>query len=277
MRGKAHCNPSTSTPRRRRRRPARTVASHRQPADPASRRRLVRARRDHAAAPRPERASPRPRRRGRDAASRRRGLAHRNRRALTASATEQAATPTTARRYAFDDEARTTDRHPPPRATVPRRERRHVLDRHRRTVFGTVTELRRHEVIVASGESGRWRARYAGLRLIKAGPTGGATVQQVDLSVSFVPPATWSDIQDALLYEIAHAIGGACHGHDACGGRPRGASDWRFRQRLTARVRQTRDLPTVPLPHRLENQRLRARPLTAATREPTCRTARAIR
>ena len=69
---------------RRRRRAARTVASHRQPADPASRRDLVRARRDHAAALRPERASPRPRRRGRDAPPRRRVLAHRNRRALTA-------------------------------------------------------------------------------------------------------------------------------------------------------------------------------------------------
>ena len=31
----------------------------------------------------------------------------------------------------------------------------------------------------------------------------------------------------------------------------------------------TRDLPTVPLAHRLENQHLRRRPLTAATREPT--------
>ena len=31
------------------------------------------------------------------------------------------------------------------------------LDRHRRTVLGTVTELRRHEAIVAAGEAGRWR------------------------------------------------------------------------------------------------------------------------
>ena len=68
---------------RRRRRAARTVASHRQTADPASCRDLVRARRDHAAALRPERASPRPRRRGRDAPPRP-VLAHRNRRALTA-------------------------------------------------------------------------------------------------------------------------------------------------------------------------------------------------
>ena len=69
---------------RRRRRTARPVASHRQPADPASRRDLVRARRDHAAALRPERASPRPRRRGRDVPPQRRVLAHRNGRALTA-------------------------------------------------------------------------------------------------------------------------------------------------------------------------------------------------
>ena len=58
------------------------------------------------------------------------------------------------------------------------------LDRDRRTVFPAVTELRRHEAnetIVAGGETGR----YAGLRLIKAGPTGGATMQQVELSVSF--------------------------------------------------------------------------------------------
>ena len=54
------------------------------------------------------------------------------------------------------------------------------LDRHRRTVFGTVTELRRHEAIVAAGEAGRWRVGYAGLQLVKAGPTGGMTMQQVE-------------------------------------------------------------------------------------------------
>ena len=89
------------------------------------------------------------------------------------------------------------------------------LDRHRRTVFPAVTELRRHEAIVAGGETGRWRVRYAGLRLIKAGPTGGATMQQVELSVSFVLRATWSEIRDTLLHEIAHAIVGPGHGHDA--------------------------------------------------------------
>ena len=71
---------------RRRRRPAHRVASHRQPAGPALRRHLVRARRDHAAALRPEGASPRPRRRGRDVPPRRRVLAHRNCRALTVHA-----------------------------------------------------------------------------------------------------------------------------------------------------------------------------------------------
>ena len=71
-------------PERPRRRPSRTVPSHRQPADPTSPRDLVRAPRDHAAAPRPERASPRPRQRGRDTPPQRRVLAHHNRRALTA-------------------------------------------------------------------------------------------------------------------------------------------------------------------------------------------------
>ena len=45
---------------------------------------------------------------------------------------------------------------------------------------GTVAELWRNETIVAGGEAGQWRVRYAGLRLIKAGPTGGATMQQVE-------------------------------------------------------------------------------------------------
>ena len=87
------------------------------------------------------------------------------------------------------------------------------LDRRRRTVFPAVTELRRHEAVVAGGDDGF--VRYAGLRLIKAGPTGRATMQQVELSVSFVLRATWSDIRDTLLHEIAHAIVGPGHGHDA--------------------------------------------------------------
>ena len=37
-----------------------------------------------------------------------------------------------------------------------------------------------HEAIVAAGDAGRWRVGYAGLRLVKAGPTGGATMQQVE-------------------------------------------------------------------------------------------------
>ena len=54
------------------------------------------------------------------------------------------------------------------------------LERHWRTVFPAVTELRRHEAIVAGGEAGRWQVRYARLQLVKAGPTGGATMQQVE-------------------------------------------------------------------------------------------------
>ena len=211
------------------------------------------------------------------------------------------------------------------------------LDRHRRAVFGTVAELRRHEAIVAGGEAGRWRVGYAGLQLIKAGPTGGATMQQVvdhagqllerhlntgapatwwrfrfetamcragicryttrtiALSVSYVLRAPWDDIRDTLLHEIAHAIVGPGHVHDAV---------WQTTARrigCTAKPLQHRhpqpeavdrgvlpmprpvvpstpngdstptlDLSTVPLAYRMENQRPRGRPLTAAAHEPTC-------
>ena len=47
-------------------------------------------------------------------------------------------------------------------------------------------------------------ARYAGLRLIEAGPTGRATMPQVELSVSFVLRATWSDTRDTLLRGRRH-------------------------------------------------------------------------
>ena len=40
-------------------------------------------------------------------------------------------------------------------------------------------------------------------------------MQQVELSVSFVLRATWSDVRDTILHEIAHAIVGPGHGHDA--------------------------------------------------------------
>ena len=91
-------------------------------------------------------------------------LAHRNHRALTAVRLEQAAPPR--------DEATTPAAWP---VTLSTTMSEHLidthfpgqqfpvgsvvtfLDRHRRTVFGTVTELRRHEAIVAAGETGRWR------------------------------------------------------------------------------------------------------------------------
>ena len=66
-----------------------------------------------------------------------------------------------------------------PRATVPVGSVVTLLDRDRRTVFPAVAALRLHEALVAAGETGRWRVRYAGLRLIKAGPTGGATMREV--------------------------------------------------------------------------------------------------
>ena len=88
------------------------------------------------------------------------------------------------------------------------------LDRHRRAVFGTVTELRRHEAIVAGGEAGRWRVQYAGLKLIKAGPTGGATMQQVEDHAAQLlerhlntrAPATWWRFR----FETATSRAGIC-------------------------------------------------------------------
>ena len=73
------------------------------------------------------------------------------------------------------------------------------LNRDRRTVFRTVTELRRRVAIVAAGENGRWHAGYAGLQLVKVGPTGGATMQQVEDHAAELlerhlntgTPATW--------------------------------------------------------------------------------------
>ena len=89
-----------------------------------------------------------------------------------------------------------------------------LLDRHRRTVFPAVTELRRHEAIVGGGETGRWRVRYAGLQLITAGPTGGATMQQVEDHAAQLlerhlntgAPATWWRFR----FETATSRAGIC-------------------------------------------------------------------
>ena len=118
---------------------------------------------------------------------------HRNRRALTARAAG-ASTPRpgeprhpTGWRHALEHDVRTTDRLPLPRATVPRGERRHVPRpppahclRHRHRAAA------RHEAIVAGGETGPMARALRRASLIKAGPTGGATMQQVALSGSFV-------------------------------------------------------------------------------------------
>ena len=209
------------------------------------------------------------------------------------------------------------------------------LDRDRRSVLGTVTELRRHQAIVAAGETGRWRVGYAGLQLVKAGPTGGMTMQQVvdhaaqlrerhlntgaqatwwrfrfetatsragicryttrtiALSVSYVLRAPWNDIRDTLLHEVAHAIVGPGHAHDAVwqtaarrigctakrcstvtrsrkrwiGKCPRCRDPW-FRQRLTAKVRQ-RSISPRCRSRIVWRINARERPLTAAPHEPT--------
>ena len=51
--------------------------------------------------------------------------------------------------------------------------------------------------------------------LLKAGPTGATTMQQVELSVGFVLRATCSDIRDTLPHDIPRAVVGPGHGHDA--------------------------------------------------------------
>ena len=106
------------------------------------------------------------------------------------------------------------------------------LDRDRRSGLGTVTELRRHEAIVAAGETGRWRVGYAGLQLIKAGPTGGTTIQQVvDHAAQLLQhhlntdaPATW------WRFRLAKRCSTVTHSLQC--------RDRWFRQRLTAKVRQ---------------------------------------
>ena len=211
------------------------------------------------------------------------------------------------------------------------------LARHRRTVFGTVTELRRLEAIVAGGETGRWRVRYAGLQLVKAGPTGGATMQQVEDHAAQLlarhlntgaPATRWrfrfetatAPRRHLPVHREDHRTLGQLRAASTLGRHPRHAPardrarDRRTRPRTRRRVADSRaahrlhgealqhrhaqpeavdrgvppvprpvvpptpdgestptlDLPAVPLTHRLENQRPRGRPLTPATREPTC-------
>ena len=108
-----------------------------------------------------------------------------------------------------------------------------LLDRHRRTVFPAVTELRRHEAIVGGGETGRWRVRYARLQLITAGPTDRTRDHRAR-------PRTRRRAADS---RAAHRVHGEAlqHGHAqpeaVDGGVPRCRDRW-FRQRLTAKVRQ---------------------------------------
>ena len=154
--------------------------------------------------------------------------------------------------------------------------------------------------LTTSAPATRWRFRFESARS-RAGVCRQNT-RIIALSVSYVLRAPWDDIRDTLLHEIAHAIVGPGHGHDAA---------WQTAARahrlhgeaLQHRHAQpeavdggvppvprpmvpptpdgestpTLDLPAVPLAHRLENQRPRERPLTRATRAPTCKTARTIR
>ena len=179
------------------------------------------------------------------------------------------------------------------------------LDRHRRTVSAPSPSCGATKPSSPAARPADGACATPGLKLIKAGPTGGATMQQVEdhaaqllerhlntgapatrwrfrfetatgragicrytartiaLSVSYVLRAPWDDVRDTLLHEIAHAIVGPGHAHDAVwqtaarrigctanrcstvthslkrwmGECPRCRDRW-FRQRLTATVRQ---------------------------------------
>ena len=157
--------------------------------------------------------------------------------------------------------------------------------------------LERH--LNTGASASRWRFRFE-TATARAGICR-YTSRTVALSVSYVLRAPWRDIRDTLLHEIAHAIVGTRPRTRRC------VADSRAAHRLHGEALQhrhpqpeavdrkvppvsrpvvpstpdgesspTRDLPTVPLAHRLENQRSRGRPLTVATHEPACRTARSF-
>ena len=127
-----------------------------------------------------------------------------------------------------------------------------LLDRHRRTVFLAVTELRRYEVIVGGGETGRWRVRCAKLQLITAGPTDRTRDRRAQ-------PRTQRRAADRRAAHRVHVHKGVPPVPGlVVPSTPDGDSA------------PTLDLPAAGLAHRLENQRPRGRPLTATTREPAC-------
>ena len=186
----------------------------------------------------------------------RRVLAHRNRRALTAGAAGASSpaarrtTSTAAWRYALGHDTRTTDRYSLPRATVPRRERRHAGRLPLAHRLRAVTELRRHETNIASGEPGRWRGRFAGLQLITAGPTDRTRDRRAR-------PRTRRHVADS---RAPHRVHGEAlqHRHtqpEAVEGGGPPVPGPVVPSTPDGESAPTLHLPNVPLAYRLENQR----------------------
>ena len=141
-----------------------------------------------------------------------------------------------------------------------------LLDRHRCAVFPAVTELRRHETIAGGGVTGRWRVGYARLQLITAGPT----VRTRDRRAR--PPTR----RHVANRRAAHRMHGEAlqHRHtqpEAVDGGVPPVPRPVVPSTPDGESAPTLDLSAAPLTRRLQNQRPRGRPLTAATREPTCR------
>ena len=230
---------------RRRRRAARTVASHRQPADPASRRDLVRTRRDHAAALRPERGLT-------TTSTTRPGCA------TSTSSTGPPQPPCTDRPLRPERAPRrqanrvnrpaggtlsttmfeTTDRHP---RHVPRPPPAHCI-RHRRRVPapGSHRRRRRDRPMARALHRARPRTRR---RAATAARRIGCTAKRCSTVTHSL--MRWMEECPPVPRPVVSST-------------PDGEST------------PTRDLPAAGLAHRLENQRLRGRPLTAATHEPPC-------
>ncbi len=71
--------------------------------------------------------------------------------------------------------------------------------------------IERHQAV--SGLDRRWRFRFS-LAKARAGACD-ERARRIELSVSYCLRATRAEIRDTLLHEIAHAIVGASHQHDA--------------------------------------------------------------
>ena len=237
----------------------------------------------------------------------------------------------------FDHDARTTDRHSLPRATVPRGERRHVPRpppahrlRHRHRAAAPRSHRRRParpaDGACATPDSSssrpapRAERRCSRSRTTLRNCSNATSTRRAGDPVALPLRDRHGPRRHLPARHPDHRALGQLRAASALGRHPRHAPardrtrDRRTRPRTRRRVADSRaahrvhgealqhrhpqpeavdrgvppvprpvvpsppdgestptlDLPTVPLAHRLDNQRPRGRPLTAATREPTC-------